>query len=127
LTRKPEDQPNKDDDKRQQYQFQTVLSAKRIHPELQQRLKLLAKRPDPLQNQPITITPILASDNKKDQKENNNDTPELLKTQIRAAQLRDKTCQRVVKKLQANDQHNYKVTLAHTSLQDKALFIDNKL
>jgi hypothetical protein len=58
----------------------------------------LAEKPDPLQNQPITIALILASDNEEDQKEDN-DIPELLETQIRAAQLRDKTCQRVVKKL----------------------------
>jgi hypothetical protein len=45
----------------------------------------LAERPDLLQNQLITIAPILASDNKEDQKENDNNTPELLKTQIRAA------------------------------------------
>jgi hypothetical protein len=45
----------------------------------------LAKRPDLLQNQPITIAPILASDNKEDQKEDNNNTSEMLETQIRAA------------------------------------------
>jgi hypothetical protein len=80
LTRKPGDRPNKDNNKRQQYQFQTVLSAKRIHPELRQRLKLLAKRPDPLQNQLITIAPILASDNEEDQEEDDDDTPEMLET-----------------------------------------------
>jgi hypothetical protein len=51
----------------------------------------LAKRPDLLQNQPITITPILASDNKENQKEDNDNTPKILKTQIRAAQLKNKT------------------------------------
>jgi hypothetical protein len=87
----------------------------------------LAERPDSLQNQLITIVPILAFDNKEDQEEDNDNAPEMLKTRIRAAQLRDETCQRVVKKLQANDRHNPKVTLAYASLQDKALFIDNKL
>jgi hypothetical protein len=52
----------------------------------------LAERPDPLQNQPITIAPILASDNEEDQEEDDNNTPEMLETQIRAAQLRDETC-----------------------------------
>jgi hypothetical protein len=59
----------------------------------------LAERPDPLQNQPITIAPILAFNNKEDQEKDDDDTSEMLKTQIRAAQLRDKTCQRIVKKL----------------------------
>jgi hypothetical protein len=80
LTWKPGDRPDKDNNKRQQYQFQTVLLAKRIHLKLQQQLKLLAERPDPLQNQPITITLILAFDNKEDQKEDDNNTPELLET-----------------------------------------------
>jgi hypothetical protein len=40
----------------------------------------LAKRPDLLQNQLITITPILASDNKEDQEKDDDDTPEMLKT-----------------------------------------------
>jgi hypothetical protein len=52
----------------------------------------LAKRPDLLQNQLITIALILAFDNKEDQEEDDNDTPEMLETQIRAAQLRDETC-----------------------------------
>jgi hypothetical protein len=40
----------------------------------------------------------------------------MLKTQIRAAQLKNKTYQRIIKKLQANNRHNYKVTLAYVSL-----------
>jgi hypothetical protein len=40
----------------------------------------LAEKPDLLQNQPITITLILASDNKEDQKKDDNNTPEILET-----------------------------------------------
>jgi hypothetical protein len=38
------------------------------------------------------IAPILAFNNKKDQEKDNNNTLKLLKTQIKAAQLKDKTC-----------------------------------
>jgi hypothetical protein len=40
----------------------------------------LAERPDLLQNQLITIAPILASDNKEDQEKDDDDTPEMLET-----------------------------------------------
>jgi hypothetical protein len=43
LTRKPGDRPTSDIDERQKYQFQTILTAKRIHPSLRVELETTAK------------------------------------------------------------------------------------
>jgi hypothetical protein len=43
LTRKPGDRPASDTDKRQKHQFQTILTAKRIHPRLRTELEDTAK------------------------------------------------------------------------------------
>jgi hypothetical protein len=79
-----------DKDKRQRYQHQTVLSAKRIHPELQQWLKLLAKESeDPCRTNTtkaaFSIAPILATDAGEELDKDNNEAPEMLKTRVKAA------------------------------------------
>ena len=53
--------------------------------------------------------------------------PEILKLRVREAQLIDKTCTRVLKKLQKEDRHNKEVTLVYTTVKDRALLIDDKL
>jgi hypothetical protein len=126
LTQKPRDQPEGDDDDRQRYQFQTILLAKRLHPDLQEQLEVIAKGLDVPEPQPITIAPVLAADVDNDQ-EDDKDILEMLKTCVKAAQVLDKTCQRVIKKLQDNDCYDHEVTLAYASFQDEALYVDNKL
>ena len=59
--------------------------------------------------------------------EEDNDVLEMLETRIKAAQSSDETCKRIIKKLQDGDRLNHKVTLAHTSILDNILLIDNKL
>jgi hypothetical protein len=124
LTRKPGDRPEGDNDERQQHQYQTILPARRLHPELQQSLEALVNSLE-VETQPITIAPVLIEEGQVD--EEDDELPELLETRVRAAQLLDETCIRVLKKLAEGVRKDQEVTLAHATVQDNALFIDDKL
>jgi hypothetical protein len=131
LTRKPGDRPEGDDDERQRYQFQTILPAQRLHPELQRQLEAVAEgpeTPEPETPEPqlITIAPVLAAED-ENQDEDDDELPELLETRVKNAQLSDDTCQRVVKKLRNKNRHDHEVTLAHASIREGALYVDDKL
>jgi len=127
LTRKPGDRPEGDNDERQRYQFQTILPARRLHPTLRQELKELAHQSE-FQEPPTTLAPILAQEPNDDYEDDEDDElPELLETRVKAAQLLDSTCIRVLAKLVNEERHDVEVTLAHASVKEGALYIDDKL
>ena len=50
-----------------------------------------------------------------------------IKDQIRAAQLDDATCKRVIKKINKGERKDYKVTLTYAIIENGSLFLDAKL
>jgi hypothetical protein len=93
LTRKPGDCPEGDYNNQQQYQFQTILAANRLYPDL---IKLQLEDIASSDNcsyqvpQPVTIVPILAADTYNNNKEDNNNIPEMLEVYIKEAQANNK-------------------------------------
>ena len=53
--------------------------------------------------------------------------PKFIKDQIRAAQLDNTTCKRVIKKINKGEQKDHKVTLAYATIENGSLFLDAKL
>ena len=52
---------------------------------------------------------------------------ESIKDRIRAAQLDNATCKRVIEKINKGEQKDYEVTLAHATIENSSLFLDTKL
>jgi hypothetical protein len=138
LTRRPGDRPAGDTDERQKYQFQTIITAQRIHLELRKDLEKTTEDPDPddaeaelaliefaLQDQDNAIlAPIGTGDSDDEEVE---DLPEPLEARVREAQLEDATGKRIVHKLRAGDRRDYEITLAHATEKEGILYIDDKL
>jgi hypothetical protein len=129
LTRKPGDRPTGDTDERQKYQFQTILTAKRIHPSLRAELETTAEDLDAdateaelalvdyaLQDE-VLVSPIAVDE----------ELPQPLEARIKEAQSADDTAKRVVQKLTNGDRKDHEVTLAHAIVKDGKLYIDKKL
>ena len=53
--------------------------------------------------------------------------PESIKDRIRAAQLDDATCKRVIKKINKGERKDHKVTLAYAIIENGSLFLNAKL
>ena len=53
--------------------------------------------------------------------------PKSIKDRIRAAQLDNATCKRVIKKINKGKQKDYKVTLMYTTIENGSLFLNAKL
>ena len=130
LTRKPGDRPAGDTDERQKHQFQTILTAKRIHPRLRTELEDTAKEPEvniveaelalidyALLDEAL-VSPIEAEDN---------ELPQPLENRVWDAQSIDDTTKRVIQKLANGDQRDHEITLAHAIVKDGKLYIDNRL
>ena len=67
---------------------------KRIYPDLQKELELLTDSLEEVEPKPITIALVLTIED-----EDKDELPKILETCVRTAQLSDKTCFRVIKKL----------------------------
>jgi hypothetical protein len=130
LTRKPGDRPAGDTDERQKHQFQTILTAKRIHPRLRTELEDTAREPEvniaeaelalidyALLDEAL-VSPIEAEDN---------ELPQPLENRVWDAQSIDDTTKRVIQKLANGDQRDHEITLAHAIVKDGKLYIDNRL
>jgi hypothetical protein len=77
---------------------------------------------------PITLAPILAEEPKdNDVDKEDDDIPKIMATRVKQAQLQDSTCLRVIKKLLKGERKDHEVTLAHVTIEDSALFVDNRL
>jgi hypothetical protein len=130
LTRKRGDRPTGDTDERQKHQFQTILTAKRIHPSLRAELKDVAKEPETdvaeaelalvdyaLQDETL-LSPISAD---------SDELPRPLEARIKEAQSTDDTTRRVIQKLKNGDRKDHEVTLAHATIKADKLYIDERL
>jgi hypothetical protein len=131
LTRKPGDRPTGDADEHQKYQFQTILTAKKIHPSLRAELENAAEDLEAdateaelalldyaLQDEAL-LSPIST--------DNADELPQPLEARIKDAQLNDDTAKRVVQKLINGDRKDHEITLAHGTVKDGKLYIDGKL
>ena len=77
---------------------------------------------------PSTLAPIIAeAPQDEDVEEGDDETPEMIATRVKQAQLQDSTCQRVIQKLLKGDRKDHKVTLAHATIEEGALFVDRRL
>ena len=114
LTRKPGDRPNSDIDKRQKYQFQTLIRSDQIYPDLLVQLENTAKVEEV---ESVTLAPLLEGD--ADEEE----LLEFLEDRVRAAQPKDATYQRIAKKLEDRDYKDQEFTLVDYEIKDGALLI----
>jgi hypothetical protein len=53
--------------------------------------------------------------------------PKSIKDRIRAAQLDDATCKRVIEKINKGERKDHEVTLTHATIENGSLFLDAKL
>jgi hypothetical protein len=137
LTRRPGDRPAGDTDERQKHQFQTILTAQRLSPEVKKDLERLADNPvqDDVEIEislidldlqyDLLAAPVDTSEPEEDEEEET--LPEPLEARVKSAQLEDVTAKRVLGKLRAGDRRDNEITLAHAANKDGILYIDNKL
>jgi hypothetical protein len=121
LTRKPGDRPLDDTDERQKHQVQTLIPAQKLSPELRQALEATLS--------PINASnPVLAEAGPEPgDSEEDPEMPESIEDRIRAAQLDDATCKRVIEKINKGERKDHEVTLAHATIENGSLFLDAKL
>ena len=107
LTRKPGDRLEEEEDKRQKFQFQTILGPDRLSPSLRKELEIEALRDE---RQSITLAPILAETEQEDIN-NSQELATLLELRVFEAQKTDETCQRIIKKLREGERIDKEVQL----------------
>lgn len=111
LTRRPGDRPegNEDDDWQKQ-QLQTIIPAKKLHPDLLQHLKL--------ENEVQAISAQLALILPQEQS---------IYDKIRAAQLQDELCKDTIQRLQNDERDSLNIALAHCEERNGLLLYQNRV
>jgi hypothetical protein len=116
LTRLPGSRPEGDNDERQQYQFQTIIGADRMTPELRDSLYAIIS--------PIQISTDTAVSDEESVASEYND---LIENRIREAQLQDSSYLRIKKSLEDKVLKDPEFTLADCKIIDQSLFVYDKL
>ena len=109
LTHRHGDRPEGDNDDRQELQFQTILTPKKLSPDLRQQLKIETENQD---EEEFPLAPILVLGTDDDSEEDEeNELPTALELRVKNAQQTDELCQHVLQKLRNGEKQDKEIQL----------------